>query len=145
VGLRLGETNLGREIRKTEASALYQCCRGLGVVQYSYDCIIICLWLYSPCEPWPLFQFLDLLTQSVGLLGRGISPSQGRYLHTEQTYTDINASSGIRTHDPGFRAGEDGSCLGPRGHCDRHYCIPTTSNVTKEFDITTDVSIHCEI
>jgi hypothetical protein len=33
--------------------------------------------------PWPLFQFLDLFTQSVGLLGRGISPSQGRYLHTE--------------------------------------------------------------
>jgi hypothetical protein len=32
--------------------------------------------------PWPLFQFLDLFTQSVGLLGRGISPSQGRYLHT---------------------------------------------------------------
>jgi hypothetical protein len=34
--------------------------------------------------PWPLFQFLDLFTQSVGLLGRGISPSQGRYLHTGQ-------------------------------------------------------------
>jgi hypothetical protein len=32
---------------------------------------------------WPLFQILDLFTQSVGLLGRGISPSQGRYLHTE--------------------------------------------------------------
>jgi hypothetical protein len=31
-----------------------------------------------------LFQFLDLFTQSVGLLGRGISPSQGRYLHTGQ-------------------------------------------------------------
>jgi hypothetical protein len=34
--------------------------------------------------PWPLFQFLDLFTQKIGLLGRGISPSQGRYLHTEQ-------------------------------------------------------------
>jgi hypothetical protein len=33
--------------------------------------------------PWPLCQFLDLLTQMVGLLGRGISPSQGRYLHTQ--------------------------------------------------------------
>jgi hypothetical protein len=31
---------------------------------------------------------------------RGISPSQGRYLHTEQTHTDIHALSGIRTHDP---------------------------------------------
>jgi hypothetical protein len=31
--------------------------------------------------PWPLFLFLDLFTQSLGLLGRGISLSQGRYLH----------------------------------------------------------------
>jgi hypothetical protein len=31
--------------------------------------------------PWPHFHFLDLLTQSVGFLGRGISQSQGRYLH----------------------------------------------------------------
>jgi hypothetical protein len=33
--------------------------------------------------PWPLFQFLNLI-QLVELLGRGISPSQGRYLHTGQ-------------------------------------------------------------
>jgi hypothetical protein len=43
----------------------------------------IYLWLYSPCGPWPLFQFLNLYT--VGLLGWGISPSQGHYyLHTKQ-------------------------------------------------------------
>jgi hypothetical protein len=30
------------------------------------------------------FSFLILHTQTVGLLGRGISPSQGRYLHTEE-------------------------------------------------------------
>jgi hypothetical protein len=40
--------------------------------------------VYSPfVGPWPLFQFLDPI-QLVGFLGRGISPSQGRYLHTEQ-------------------------------------------------------------
>jgi hypothetical protein len=33
-------------------------------------------------------------------------------------HTDIHASSGNRTHDPSVRAGEDGSCLRPRGHCD---------------------------
>jgi hypothetical protein len=47
----------------------------------------------------------------VRLLGRVISPSQGRYLHTttqiEETHTDIHASSGIRTHDPSVWAGED--------------------------------------
>jgi hypothetical protein len=35
---------------------------------------------YSPCGPWPLFSFLNY-TQSVGLLGRGIGPSRGLYLH----------------------------------------------------------------
>jgi hypothetical protein len=40
------------------------------------------LWLYSPCGPWPLYQFLS--PRSVGVLGRVISSSEGRYLHTEQ-------------------------------------------------------------
>jgi hypothetical protein len=31
----------------------------------------------------------------------------------------INAHSWVRTHIPSVRAGEDGSCLRPRGHCDR--------------------------
>jgi hypothetical protein len=44
------------------------------------------------------FSFL-IYTQSIGLLGRGISPSQGHYLHTEQN-TYIHAASGIGTHDP---------------------------------------------
>jgi hypothetical protein len=40
-----------------------------------------------------LGSFFSLLiyTQSVGLLGRGISPSQGRYLQTEQHKHKINA------------------------------------------------------
>jgi hypothetical protein len=39
-------------------------------------------WLYSPCGPWPVFSFL-IYSQSVGLLGRVISSSQGLYLNTE--------------------------------------------------------------
>jgi hypothetical protein len=57
------------------------------------------------------------LRQSVGLLGRGISPSQGRYLRQ----THIHVLSGIRTHDLIVRAGEDISCLIPRGHCFQQY------------------------
>jgi hypothetical protein len=68
---------------------------------------------------WPLFHFLDPLSQSVGLLARGICPSQSRYLHTEHEHR-INAhTSGIRTQDPSVRAGEDSSCLRTGGHCDR--------------------------
>jgi hypothetical protein len=51
--------------------------------------------------PWQLFQFLDLFTQSVGLLGREISPSQGRYLlyRTAQTH---NKRTQISMHPVGF-------------------------------------------
>jgi hypothetical protein len=76
-------------------------------------------------EPWPLFSVSESYMQSVGLLRRGISPSQGRYLQTEQhkhriNATDIRSLSGIRTHDPSIEAGEDGSYLRPRSHRDRH-------------------------
>jgi hypothetical protein len=55
---------------------------------------------------WPIFQFRNLYMQTVGLLGRGISPSQGHYIHRGQhkyrtnAHTDIHALSGIGTHDP---------------------------------------------
>jgi hypothetical protein len=79
---------------------------------------------------WALAAFSDSwsYTQSVRLLGRGINPSQGLYLHTEQHKqridahnTDIHALSGIRTRDPNVRVSEDSSCLRLRGHCDRRY------------------------
>jgi hypothetical protein len=72
--------------------------------------------------PWSFLHFRNFFTQAVGLFARGISPSQGRYLHVGQhrhrinAYTDIHASSGIRTHDPNFRASEDSSRLRPFGH-----------------------------
>jgi hypothetical protein len=76
----------------------------------------IYLWLHSP---------LCWYTQSVGLLGREISLSQGLYVYSEQHKHRINAhnihaSNGIRTYDPSVWAGEDSSCLRPRGHCDHH-------------------------
>jgi hypothetical protein len=67
--------------------------------------------------PWPLLQFVVIFTQTVGLLGLLISPSQGRYLHTGQhkhrinAHTDIRALNGIRIHNPSVRASEDSSCL----------------------------------
>jgi hypothetical protein len=35
------------------------------------------------------------------------------------THRITDGSSGIRTHDPSVRTGEDGSCHGPRRHCSR--------------------------
>jgi hypothetical protein len=34
-------------------------------------------------------------------------------------HTDIHILSGIRTHDPSFRADEDSAWIRPRGYCDR--------------------------
>jgi hypothetical protein len=51
-------------------------------------------------RPWPLFQFLELFTQLVGLLGRGISPSQGRYLHTAQHSTAQTQNKSTHTSMP---------------------------------------------
>jgi hypothetical protein len=74
---------------------------------------------------WPLFQFLDFCTHSVGLLELGISPSQCRYVHTGQHKHRTNAHKypclkRDRTHDPSARAGEDSWCPRTRGHCGRH-------------------------
>jgi hypothetical protein len=78
-------------------------------------------------EPRPLSQFRNHFSQTVGVLGRLISPSQGRYLNiglqkqNKRIHTpNIHVLCGIRTHDPSVRASEDSSCLRPRGYCDRH-------------------------
>jgi hypothetical protein len=60
------------------------------------------------------------LRQSVGLLGRGISASECRYLiQTQNKHKYIYALCRIRTHDPSVLAGEDISCLRTRGRYDR--------------------------
>jgi len=60
---------------------------------------------------------MNLFGQLVGLLERGISPTQSLYLHRttqhRKTRTHIHASSGSRTHDPSIRAAEDSTCLRP--------------------------------
>jgi hypothetical protein len=75
--------------------------------------------------PGLFFSFVIIFTQTVRLLERVISPSQGRYLNTGQhkhrinAHTDIHALSGIRNQDPRVRAGEDSLCLKPRCHGER--------------------------
>jgi hypothetical protein len=92
-------------------------------------CLSVCLSVYGSTVLVDLGRFFSFLnyTLSVGLPGRGISPSQGRYLHTEQhkhrINADIHALSEIRTHDPFVWAGEDGSCLRPRGYCGRQHGV----------------------
>jgi hypothetical protein len=83
--------------------------------------------------------FVIFFTQTIGLFGRMISPSQGRYLHTGEhkhrinAHTDIYALSGIRTHDPSVRASEDSSCPRPRGHYDQLISV-----ITRTFPFVSD-------
>jgi hypothetical protein len=81
---------------------------------FYYGFTAICLVLAAFSISWSY-------TQSVGIPGRGISPSQSLYLHVEQHKhrikahnTDIHALSGILTQDPSVRASEDSSYLRPR-------------------------------
>jgi hypothetical protein len=85
--------------------------------------------IYSLCWALTAFSVSRFYAESVGLLERGISQSQGLYLYTEQhnhrinTHnTDIHAFRGIRTHDLSVRASL--SSLRPRGHCDRNNYHP---------------------
>jgi hypothetical protein len=83
-------------------------------------------WLYSPLlRPGLFFSFVMLFTQTVGLLGRGISPDS-RPLSTERTTQTQN----IRTHihpcleldsNPRsqYSSQRRSSCFRPRVHCDR--------------------------
>jgi hypothetical protein len=47
-------------------------------VDIGIPCVCVCV----RARAWPLIQFRDLSTQTVGLLGWAISPSQGLYLYT---------------------------------------------------------------
>jgi hypothetical protein len=80
-------------------------------VHKEYSFSFIHQWLYSPLlGPGFFFSFVIFFTQTVGLIGRVISQSQGRYLHAGQhkhrinAHTDIHAWSRIRTQDPRVRA-----------------------------------------
>jgi hypothetical protein len=86
----------------------------------------------------------------MGLLGRGISPSQGRYLHTQQHKHRINAhkhhaSSGIRTHDHSVQVGDDCSCLSQGGHCDRLGDNIHTIKENTEFMIDASKEVGLEV
>jgi hypothetical protein len=105
-------------------TGLYQSARFTLFKRYIYLSMYVCMYGCKPLWSLAAFSFSFLIyTQPIGLLGRGISLSQGLYLYEEQHKhrikdRDIHASNEIRTHNPCVRAGEDSSLLIPGGHCD---------------------------
>jgi hypothetical protein len=87
------------------------------------------------CGPFAFLNgLLDPHTHLVGLLGRGISPTQGLYLHRttqhRKTQTHIHAPSRIQTCDLNVRAAEDSTCLRPLGHWDRHVTLHILNKIS---------------
>jgi hypothetical protein len=62
---------------------------------------------------------------------RPLPAHTGQQTNRINAHTDIHALSGIRIHDPRVQAGEDGSCLRSRGHCDRLPNHVITMNIIK--------------
>jgi hypothetical protein len=90
-------------------------------------------------------------TQTVGLLGRVISPSQDRYVHTGQhkhrinANTDMHSLNGLRTYGPSVRASEGSSCLRPCGHCDGPSGFITMNYSTKWTSLSTTQGRFCSM
>jgi hypothetical protein len=101
-------------IDKTPRSCTYQRKGILGAhFKDGYLYIYLSIYLQLFVGPWPLFHILDPIHNRHDSLDGRSAPSQGCYLQTEQLKhrinADIHASSGIQTHSPRVRAGEDGS------------------------------------
>jgi hypothetical protein len=109
----IASIRLQRQNKTTENINLNSCCYGIftGVVvtkitfhlyPFCAECpaVLACNesvqvlhffhWLYSPLGPWPLIFSFMIILQTVGLLGRVISSSQGLYLNTGQHKHRIN-------------------------------------------------------
>jgi hypothetical protein len=86
----------------------------------------ILLWLYSPFFALGLFfSFVLIFYIDGGTPWKGDQPvvrplPKHRTAQTQNKRTHIHASSGIRNHERSVRAGEDSSCIRPRGDYDRH-------------------------
>jgi hypothetical protein len=106
-----------------------------------------CFSLYGStalCWDWTAFSVSWSFTQSVRLLERGISPSQGRYLHTWQHKHRIN------THKHSclkWDSNPRSKCLSERrqcGHCNRQLSKCNISNFWTNYDkwtrILTEIS-----
>jgi hypothetical protein len=84
--------------------------------------------LQAHLGPRPIIQFRNHFSQTVGLLGRVISPPQGRYLHSGQhkhrinAYTDINPPGGGGGYEPTIPASERAKTV----HADRAATVTGT-------------------
>jgi hypothetical protein len=85
----LNRLNSKLHICKSTFYCLIRVCLRLCLLYYILSAFLF-HWLYSPRGPWPLLFNFMIILQTVGLLGRVISPSQGLYLKIGQHKHRIN-------------------------------------------------------
>jgi hypothetical protein len=91
-------------------------------LSFSLSRSLLLIPLWSIGHPWiALFYFSFLiLRQSVGILGRGISLSQGRYLYKQNKHRQTSMTLvGFEPTIPAFGKTKTFHTLDPRCHCDR--------------------------
>jgi hypothetical protein len=78
------------------------------------------IWVLTLLHETLRFTSIYYLRRSVGLLGRCSASTGTQTGNRTHTHTpNMHALSGIRVHDPGFRASEDSACLRLLGYRDR--------------------------
>jgi hypothetical protein len=116
-----------RHIVRTDDCYTQEC--SISVICRSKQPFIRLSMLYSHFfGPWPLFFSFVILYSSPPWSGYQLVTRPLSTYNTAQTHIDIHDSSGIRNHDLSVRAGEDSSCLTPRGHCNRRSKQPPCIN-----------------
>jgi hypothetical protein len=108
--------------------------------RYLWDTFIICLSIYLSIYGCTAlvdlggFSVPESYTQSVGLLGRGMSPSQGRYLHIVQHKQNKRTETSMPRvgFEPTISVFERVKMVHvldrSAGHCDRHRILPECSD-----------------
>jgi hypothetical protein len=109
------------------------------IAVYHENHLSIYLSIYGPialCWALAALHFLNPIRSWQDSLHGGSACRKAATCTKNNTKTYIHASTGIGTHDPSVRTGEDGSCLRPRVHRDRLMRIMRNINsVFAEFNV----------
>jgi hypothetical protein len=79
------------------------------------------------------------------LVARPLSKHRTTQTQNKRKHTpNIHALTGIRTHDPGFRASEDSTRLKPLGYRDRRYTVYVNLNLITLIYDTRETSVRIQ-
>jgi hypothetical protein len=115
----------------------------IPIQSYHYPTIQPSMALQPFVEPSPFFSFLILHTVSMSPWdGASASRKASTYTQNKRTQTSM-PWMGFEPTTPVLWAAEHGSCLRPRGHCDRQSLLETLYKGSPSVVITSDSLLNC--